>query len=580
MFELADSLSVEPDSRILSELLTVLSVVQLLLGVLSLLDFFSVPYVSHTVNEPSTVAYFDLGLTLTLPLSILLIVNILYLIREHWFTEVIIFSFLGLLSGFLWNWGVSVSILSIVFPVLAATRRRCFEDCLFWALTLVTGFTLLNLVHWMLVPLGVASPFVRIAELGLELYYVAAPLAPPLALIALFSWLLAPFFERYFRHSFFAEEISRLDIWPRKYSVGLVLFSLILGLIIVLIPYAPGVNPDGRPIGVDFSTYVDSLESVSEDWRNSFSLMDGSRPLTLLLLNVVKTVFGLSTVGAVKYFPVFLVPGLIFSVSFFVFQLTGDHHIASVSAFVTAVSPYVTVGLYSYFLSNMLALSFVFVSLGFMYLSLRSGNVAHLVISLVFNLFVLCSHPYTFVQYFAAFLLSTGMLFARSDRENRDRNNNFLIYALISGVFFVGRLLLLNSIGAQPGDFLPGFIIKPSLQLWGNIIFGFLSLYGAAFSNVLFWIVAAVGLFKYRMEGGSGVLLTALFASTSCVYLISGGMMMSRLVFNLPLPIFVSAGLIYLFNSDKLMVRTRVSILLFSFSYFLIYAIRASVILV
>jgi len=76
------------------------------------------------------------------------------------------------------------------------------------------------------------------------------------------------------------------------------------------------------------------------------------------------------------------------------------------------------------------------------------------------------------------------------------------------------------------------------------------------------------------------VLLTALFASTSCVYLISGGMMMSRLVFNLPLPIFVSAGLIYLFNSDKLMVRTRVSILLFSFSYFLIYAIRASVILV
>jgi len=577
---MVNSLSLKPDSGVFGELLTVLSVLQLVLGVLSLLDLFSVPYLSHTVGEPSTVAYFDLGVTLIMPLSILLIVFILYMIRERWFTEVIVFSCLGLLSGFLWSWGVSVSLLSIILPVLTVIRKRDYEDYLFWALILATGFTMLNLIHWMFLPLGVVSPFERIAGLGLDLYYVAAPIAPPLALFALFSWGLAPLSKRYMHLSFLSEEKPRLDFWPRKYSTGLVVFSLVLGVVMVLIPYAPGVNPDGRPIGVDFSTYVDSLESVSEDWRLSFSLLDGSRPLTLLLLNIVKTVFGLSTVGAVKYLPVFIVPCLIFSVSFFVFQSMGDHHVAAVSAFVTAVSPYVTVGLYAYFLSNMLALSFVFISLGFLYMSFESGDKVHLVFSLIFNLFVLFSHPYTFMQYYFAFLLSTVMLFFRPDREFLDWRSHYIVYAFISGVFFIGRLWLLNNIGVLPGGLLPGFIIKPSLQIWDNIIFGFLSLYGAAFSNVLFWIVAAFGFYKYWVEEGSRLLIAALFGSTSCVYLLSGGMMMSRLVYNLPWPVFVGAGLIFLINSDKLKLRTRICILLFSFSYFLIYGIRASVILV
>jgi len=547
---------------------------------LRLLDLFSVPYLSHTVGEPSTVASFDLGVTPMMPLSILLIVFILYIIRERWFTEVVVFSCLGLLTGFLWSWGVSISILSIVLPVFVTKRRRGFEAFLFWSLTLATGFTVLNLIHWMLLPLGVVSPFESVAGLGLDLFYVAAPVAPPLALLALFSWCLAPLAKRYLRLSFLSEETSKIDAWPRKYSMGLIVFSLVLGVAIVLIPYSRGVNPDGRPIGVDFSTYVDSLESVSEDWRLSFSLLDGSRPLTLLLLDVVKAVFGLSTVQAVKYFPVFIVPCLIFSVSFFVFQSMGDHHVAAVSAFVTAVSPYVTVGLYAFFLSNMLALCFVFVSLGFLYMSLRSGGKVHLVVSLMFNLFVLFSHPYTFMQYFFAFLVSTVMLFVFSVREFHDRRSHLVVYALVSGFFLIGRLWLLNGIGALPGSLLPGFNIEPSLQLWDNIIFGFLSLYGAAFSNVLFWIVSAIGLFKYRIRNMEGPLLTVLFASTSCVYLLSGGMMMSRLVYNLPWPIFVSAGLMYLINSDELMVRTKVAILLFIFSYFLIYGIRASVILV
>jgi len=563
---------------------------QLLLSLLQLLDAHGVWYFPM-IHGLAYSLRFDLGFSLLpalLPVSALVLG---YLLKEGKYRGSLIAASVSIGLYLIFGIEAAVAWFSIFQIALALLHFLEIGEFLFWLLAFMTGFEATALIHWVLLPFGIVTPLAWFADLELAMFYILAPLAPfvviTIFLIVIFK-LLAPQYlavvgQLYRLYSSPKVETKKetINLHPRARAherrvrlrpwVFLTL-SLFFSVVGSLYPYNYHLNPEGEPVGIDVQAYVNMTVPLEENLYSAFSISGGSRPLILFLIFGFHQVFGLGILDAVKYVPVLLNPLLSLSVYFMVVNATGDEEWGGLASLFSALCFTTTVGMYSYFLANMLGLVLMFSALGFLLKAIRTGNKISLVASSVFGSLVLFSHPWTFTQYYAAIALLLVYKFFREKKFNESKM--ILFYLITTGLvdlikWMTGSIEISGSLASTSPK------LVELAAFWNNNISAFRLLYGGLLANSILFGLSIIGIYLLNHKESYHLTLILLLLVSSPYYLIVNSDFQTRILYNIPFSVFATLGIFLMFKSSKFDMNKKILILLFTIIYMMVYFLRS-----
>jgi len=540
---------------------------QSIITLLLLLDRLEVSYYP-TIHRVTVDKVFKLGFNLTPMLLILSAITITLLLTQR---KTLTASIPILVSALLYpliGWENSALLLSMLLIIGNLLSNRNLGEYVFWILTFSTGFELIALIHWMLLPIGL-SPLKRLANLELALFYVFARLTPILAPPITFLWMVKPFIEVGLEKN--GLEHDEGSIFLERHLLMLI-SSLILSIVVALYPYSPAINPRSEPVGVDVRWYIPWMEEVERNPSSAFKIAGGSRPLLLLSIYVVSKLLSIPTRDAVIYFPLLLNPLLTLSTYFLVYKASDDKNWASLSALLMALGIKMTVGMYSYFLTNNLGLILLYTSLGLLHKSLKNNTLTTLLYASAFGSLTLFVHPWTTTQYLAALTLLTLHLYLKE--KDLKASTRLLIYLLIIATIDLLKMTLLRgielygSLASAPLKFM-----NPQ-TLWSYIcVWVFRIIYGGFLSNNLLWLLAALGILLLDAQKTHELFLLLLLPPSS-IYSLLAPQVMSRLIYNLPLSIYAAKALLTI-QKSRMKTPLKKAIFVFTLTYMTVYLLRS-----
>jgi hypothetical protein len=540
--------------RLLEGLPLVLAL-QGLLVFLQLLDVANIVFYP-TVHRGTMVKRFELGFSLVVPLVLLLVAWVAWMLwSRQWVYAVLPFIGFGVypVMGF----AASLSIVTLFGVVVGLYVSRMFEGLVKSLLVLVSAFEGLALLHWLVfIPLGVDSPMAGIASLELDLFYVVSYLAPLLVLPLMFMWLLKLIVGWGWGIKFDSGESVFLKKKLDKVWIYLSL-TVLLSVFAVVYPYFPGVNPRGLDVGVDIPHYVALARMVDADVSQAFSVMGGSRPMIFLVIFGFQRLTGLSVEASVNYLPVLLAPVLVLSVFFLAKVVLGNDYVAVWSAFFTSTGIQITVGIYSYFLTNMLALSLAFFSAGLLLMALRKSSYFLTIVASILGGLLLFTHPWTFDQLLGSFGVFTLFVGYEGWRSRRYESFKLLfLYVGLMGVLELAKRFLFHGVGGLDATSTVTGNLAGLGGFWATSIFSFRYLYGGFMSNIFLLSLSLVGIYLLKRSIVEERFLVIYCALSSLVFFVGDDVIKTRLLFNLPIAIFSGIGL-YRLQSSVQFIKYR-----------------------
>lgn len=555
---------------------TPLLALQSILGALQLLDTFHVTYFPM-IHRATLIKTFSLGFSLTPALLLLSSITLAYLLTRKRNKEILISASVSIALYLVLGLEASSAALSLMLVGVALLNYRRFQDYFTWLLALLTGLEGMALIHWILLPLGIASHLAWFADLELSLFYVAAPIAPLIAAAIMCMWFLRPLIN-YLRINKFIGSHLNLNSEPRGVEIKVhprVILALALTFSVVgaLYPYIPEINPNSVPVGVDVHWYVEWMAEVNRDLSSVFTAAGGSRPLMLLLILFLERVSGLGVLEIVKYLPVLLNPLLALAVYFLVLRATGDIEWAALASLFTALGFTTTVGMYAYFLTSLLALTIIFSALAFLFIAMRTGRGIYLASALALGVLAVFTHPWTFVQYYAAVALFFGF---RLFRERRfDGVYSVLAFLGVTGLADLLKGALVGGVWGYGSVVSTVPELSEATGFWLGNIFAFRLLYGGLFSNAVLLLFAALGAYGLRWKEPFRLFLIGLLAASSLYYFLAEGAIQSRIFFNVPFGILAASDLLFLMKQGSLKKEFRIALLLFVGVFMSVYLLRS-----
>lgn len=524
----------------MEEALSLLHALGLILGFLQLLDAMRLRYFP-TIHRATRGLRFQLPINLTPILLLLLVFSlILSLRRRRW---PMLLSLLPLLLIPSLGLKVSASLGVLLTASVGLLMFKRFEGCLFWLLLSLSLLEGSSLIHWSLyVPLGLSSPFKAISMLELSLFYVASDLIPLVILPLIYNWALLPLLQWGFDITLPRVKIDDdgRDSWR---GFLLLSISLIIGVVSALYPYLRAVNPRRSIIGVDIPHYVRAAEMMEGNLTAAFKMWDGSRPLILLTIYGFQRAVGIDASTAVKMLPLLLNPLMVLAVFFLLHEVYGGFYRAGWGALLTACSYQIAVGMYSYFLTNMLGLILVYASLAFLFRALRGSRISLAAASLLGALLVF-THPWTFDQYWAAAALISLISLYRFWKGGTDKETAVIssLYVLLLAASEGVKTLLFHGYGGVSAT---AATVKHAVGLrefWFSSIFSFRLLYGGFLSTLIPLLLSLLALYAVK-DGVWRLYWSSFLLSSSLIFLIGDSTIKSRLLYNLPIGVFAAMGL-------------------------------------
>jgi len=235
------------------------------------------------------------------------------------------------------------------------------------------------------------------------------------------------------------------------------------------------------------------------------------------------------------------------------------------SAFFMLTGIQVTVGIYSYFLTNMLALSLALFSVGLLLTALNKSSYSYLAGAILLGGLLPFVHPWTMDQ----FLGATGVvaLFVGFDLlKNRANKVTFLMLSIYIASLFgfdASKTYLFQGVGGVQASIAVTSRLVGLGEFWSSSIFSFRLLFGGALSSILFLGLALVGVYFLDQKSLSHKFWIVFMATSSLVFLIGDETIKSRLLYNIPIPFFTAMGLDFL---SKIQRVSRYKTLLFLFT--------------
>jgi len=522
------------------------------LGFLQLLDALRVVYYP-LLHRATRIVRFELGVSLVWPLLLLLGLWTAWVMMER-DLKLLLFPVAALVALPFLGLEASISIASIQAVVAGIWSKKDYREFLFSVLLLLCGVEGLALLHWIVfVPLGWASPLEGVANVEAGLFYLAAYLVPLLILPLLFMWVLKPLVRWGLGREVYVARV-RSGVDGVRWSRLLLVFSIVLGVVASLYPYGPSVNPDGRAVGVDYKFHVEWMEIVQDNPLRAFNIGGGPRPLIIIILNAFRQVTGLDASESVKYSPILLIPLLTISAYFLAKETLDDVRYGAWAAFFTVCGVQVTVGMYSFFLTNWLGLSIEFFSLGFLFRALRKKNNFDISVASVLGGLLVFTHPWTFTQYLITTVVISVLYWYRTrPRGLHDDEMKTLITYI--ACMALAELLKIYIFGGVGGISASSTAIKGSssfLNFWWNSIFSFRLLYGGTLAMALIWGLCVAGVLILKEENISELFFLIFLVLSSLLFLVGDDTIKSRLVFNIPVGFLSSCGFLYFQNTIRL----------------------------
>lgn len=176
--------------KIFDRIVSPVLALQTILGVLQLLDVFDVSYYPMIHGSSRARMVFSLGFSLTPALIPLTLITFAYLLKRKMYTEILVSASVSVGLYFFKGLDASVAFISLMLVGVALLDSRRFQDYFTHLLALLSGLEGAALIHWILLPFGINSPFAWFAVLERSLFYVAANLAPLIVLPLMFMWIL------------------------------------------------------------------------------------------------------------------------------------------------------------------------------------------------------------------------------------------------------------------------------------------------------------------------------------------------------------------------------------------------------
>lgn len=350
--------------------------------------------------------------------------------------------------------------------------------------------------------------------------------------------------------------------------------TLLLGIVVAVYPYLQNINPGQVNPGVDILSYLEEYQRISADPTLIFTASGGSRPIYYLLLFVFQRAASLDPLKAIRLLPILLNPLLCASVFILTREATRDSSAATYAAFFTASGFTLSVGMYAYFLADMLMLSFIFLSLAALVKALRERSKPYLVVAIVLGSLFVFTHPWTFDQYMAAVGGVTILTFIYLRHGERSYEARWLIsYCLIVASSDVLKFLILRGSfeGVAALGFLSSSLTTPS-TFWLDLLNSSRFYVGGYLTNMPLLTLAAIGLYRARERNVSNLILWALTGATSVVYLVGDIVIKSRLLYNIPAGVLAAYGVSYIDELDvdrrlKMVLKVTIVVTLLSYLF-------------
>ena len=541
---------------------------QFFFSMLQLLDAFHVWYFPLK-NRLVHYLTFDLGFSLVpvLLLSGFVILGI-FLLRSD-FLGVFLISVVTLFMHLFFGFEVAVGIFSFLQVMWALYRFIDLGDFVLCLLVLLTGFESIVLIHWVLYPFGLVSPFGWFAELEMDLFYIAGNLAPLIVvfifIISLVDFLrLLPgfngFFSRLQIRGLFREIISHIfdeRLFPIREVVDgresdsfkiylFLFFVIVIGIFAAVYPYSKAINPESLDVGVDISHYVYDAEIVEKNVFSAFEAWNRTRPMIFFMIYGFQKLFNLDVVTAVRLLPIILNPLLGLTTFIFASEVFNNKRLGVWAAFFTVCGFQVTVGMFSYFLANMLGLCFFYASMGFLFRSIRKENDLFLIFASLFGSLLVFTHTWTLLQFLGVFFIALLLTYYQFGEKKIFRI--MLIYFISLSLAEVLKIFVFHGYGvvSASSTALSGVSVFPNF--WYNNISVFRPLYGGIMSNLLILILTMGGILLLNKSNVSELYLKTLITISFIVFLFSDPTNMSRILYNIPFGLFSSLGYV-LFSS-------------------------------
>jgi hypothetical protein len=373
----------------------------------------------------------------------------------------------------------------------------------------------------------------------------------------------------------------------RKSKFLLLFLFIMLSIIITLIPQSPIVNTTNQQIGVDIDEYqrwittLMNLSTPQEVFEQAFVIQSsGDRPVTLIFLLSIVKILQINDFFSIEYMPAILGPLLILSVYFLTRELTLNDKVSLVSAFLTAISFQMLVGIYAGLLANWLALVIGYTSFVFLLKYLKNKSFLYILVYFVLVVLLLFVHVYTWV----IFTIVTYIFLIISLKMNLyiRRKVTLLIFTLsFSVILEIARTTLtgLSSSGIQDAIYIvnSGLDLDEFSQRWNNLIFTTQIYVGGIFSNFIVFALGLYWLLRSNLKDPS-IIFIIVFMSIGIVPLFIGDeLIQARVLYDIPFQIPAAIALGHLMKNikGKMMAISVCSWLLFiairtSFNFYLI----------
>jgi len=499
------------------------------------------------VHREWTYVAFESGFDLELTLVALLFVWSVWMMHRRNYKSLISIAPLAsisLIPGF----EIALVVSSLV-AVILGLKMIAMRSYLRWTFLSLIGVECLALVNLLLfMPLGIDSLHF-FSRIDLEVFYLfsffGSFLGVSFAILSITVPLL--YLLGMFRG---ADEGSTPIVWAAR-SI-LLPFMLIIFICVYagLYPNLTTVNPWNNAVGSDFYEYIVAAERVDGDASMVFSVMSGSRPILFILVLGLQRLIGTDSQTIIRFLPLILNPLVALSSYFLSSEVLKDRSTSIWAALFTVGGIQLTVGMFAYYLTNMLGLCLISFSLGFLFRSLKKGRVLDLLTACFTGGLVVFTHPWTFDQYYVPILFaSIFFVYDLIRKHSRDKSLYFAIVYILSLSFSeLAKSFALGGVSGVGALEAPVMgIISPS-QFWYSLDLCFGLLYGGLMFNLLPFAFAILGVLLLRGKGLENRFLLFLLISSSTVFFFVDGTIKSRLLYNLPLGLFSALGFRYSLN--------------------------------
>jgi len=352
----------------------------------------------------------------------------------------------------------------------------------------------------------------------------------------------------------------------RRWVLVLALSVLVVSCVAIY-PYLPGLNPNGRLVGADVSTYVKWL--VEMDTRGTANVFPQaffdlpSRSLSVVLMYLGWKASGVSIGQFFQLLPLCLGLMLVLVAFFFARKAGFNSWAASFVALFTAFSFQLTVGMYGGFFSNWVCLIFLYLAWGFLFWSMRKGSWSLLGAATLFQVCVLFAHVETWEMTIGIAAVFVVITFARSLARKRGFLDakmmlTFLVTSVVAGLSR-NFALRSNFAFAEVTGLSQAHLSGPFVwEFWRILNRTLLSEMGIAFTNPVMLFLACVGglVLAFDDRRVSRFLIACVVAVT-VPFIFGDWVIQTRILYNLPIQVFASLGLFVLLKLTGTLVGKR-----------------------